>query len=179
MKKTSLGEKAEISSLWSTEQQKNITLAFDMFEKQEWTLQEIIEYILKKHKIETTDSRIKAIDSRKFSIGSLQFHFNLIEDWEAPDDTTYYSLELTLSLLDINDKTIKATKIKNIQTKETFDPFWGMESDDKLSFTEKMEEYTAKILKNIDQSKTKNLYDYIYNYYSNFIDKINNKEISL
>lgn len=137
------------------------------------------KFHIKNHTKETTDSRIKTINSRKFNIGSLKFGFNLIEDWEAPDDTTYYYLELILSMQNINDEVIKSAEIKNIQSEQIFDTFWGMGKDDFLSFTEKMDEYTNNIFKNIDSSKTKNLYNYIHNYYSDFIDKINKKEIEI
>jgi len=169
----------DVSKLYKTGLQKDIKLAFDFFEKLCWNSNDIIKYIIHFHRTETTDSRIKAIDNRKFSIGPLHFIYNVIEDWEAPDITTYYFLELSISLKDINDEIVKSAIIKEIQSETTEDPFWGMSEDDYLSFTEKMFECTNKIFENIDTSKTENLYDYLYHYFYDYIDKINNKEIIL
>ena len=179
MKPHSLKIIKKINDLYKTSNQKEIKLAFDFFEKTDWTLREIINFVLKNHKTQTFDNRIKTTNTRKFHLGSVYFDFTVIEDWEALDDSTDYRLELYLSLINNDNEIIKSASIKNIQTESIFEPFWGTDEDDVLSFTAKMDECLDKVFENIDISKTKNLYSYIFNFFSEFIDKLNNKEVIL
>lgn len=166
-----------VNKLYQSESQKNIKIAFDLFEKEEWTLQKIITFVIQNHKKEKQHN-LGIIKSRSFYIGPVHFYFDVADDWEALDTHSNYTLSLTISLLDLNKNIIVTSTLNNLLTKE-FDSYFGPNDDneDLLSFFITMEEYTWKVLEHFDCTKTKNLYDELSSFYLDFLTLVNNGDI--
>ncbi len=168
----------KVSSLYSTEMQANIKIAFDLLEQEEWTLKQIINFVLENHKKETYDDRLyDMLESRTFSIGALCFEFVVLDDWEPLDIETFKKLVLYITLKDINGNEIISSNIREIQT-ETLSIIF-VDKEDIPSFSEKMDECMWKIFENTDLSKTKSLFQYINSYYGGYLKKMNKGGIEL
>jgi len=172
MKPHKESDNAEIYELHKTQDQANIKKAFDLIDKQEWSLKKVIDYVLKNHVFEghyRLDMNL--VDSRFFYLGPLHFYFTAKEYKEQFDLLTKYKLSLYL-YFSIDDKygaSINDVVFKDIQTIALSD----FEKDEEMRpFDKQIDEYIEKILSGIDTTKTKDLYSYILSYYSDFIDKI-------
>ncbi len=168
----------KVNKLYKSDNQKDLKNAFDLFEKENWTLKQIIDYVLENHIEETYDKDLfDMVDGRTFSIGPLCFKFVVHDDWEPLDIETDKKLVLYITLKDIDGNEIISSTIKNIQTETLSIVF--IDKEDIPSFAEKMDECLWKVFENVDLTKTKNLYQYISSYYVDYLDKINIGEIEL
>ena len=165
-----------IAELYKSGNQSNIKIAFDIFEKGNWTLKQIIDFILESHVEESYDEDLfNMLDERAFCIGPLCFKFVVLDDWEPLDVETDKRLELNLVLKDINGNEIISGNIRNIQTETLSIVF--INKEDIPSFAEKMDECLWKVFENTDLLKSENLYDYLVAFYKPYLAKINTGEI--
>ena len=168
----------KINKLYRSGTQTNLKIAFDLFEKEEWTLKQIIEFVVLNYKKETYDESLyDMLDSRTFSIGPLCFEFEVLDDWEPLDVETFKKLVLYITIKDINDNKIISSNISNIQTETLSIVF--VDKEDIPSFTEKMDECMWKVFENAELSKIKNVFQYINSYYGDYLHAVNIGEIEL
>lgn len=169
----------KINKLYESGNQSDLKLAFDLFEKEKWTLKQIIDFVLENHIKETYDKDLfYMVDERVFSIGSLYFKYVVHDDWEPLDIETDKKLVLYITIKDIDGNEIISSCIKHIQT-ETLSIVFALDKEDIPSFTEKMDECTWKVFEETNLQETENLYDDLNSVYLNYIDKIEKKEIEL
>ena len=172
-------DNAEISRLYETHEQANIKKAFELIDKQEWSLKETIDYVFKNHIIENElllgmRVKINLIDCKFFYIGPLHFYFTakkISEEQFGTLTTSKLSLWLFLSVDDIYGGSIKKVTFKDIQIIKLSDINFE-KKEEMRPFDKKIDEYINKILSGVDRTKTRDLYSYITSYYSDFIDKV-------
>lgn len=86
-------------------------LSFEQAEREEWTLKQLVQYILQ-NKVTTTYDNVmtRFIDHRVFFLGYLKFEFKLYFDNEPLEIETYYELYFKLTLIDDSGVAIKVLR---------------------------------------------------------------------
>lgn len=158
----------EVDDLYRTKLQLNIKKAFDIFESSNFSLKDIIKYVILYHSKEKYDYDLpEYLSEKEFIIGPLLIKFYMLEDYESLDIDTYYVMNYSVSLLSENNEVLKVNYVDDIHTTMINTVFPSVKKNELIVVKTKVEEATWDIFKDLDKSRVNELYQCLVESFNN------------